>query len=201
MSSESHAFSAPHSSPPDFGVDASPANAAASNATTPASTDDGEIGLISSWIEISNKTISSPNDAIQLSRVLTLGEWDCERTPCFCLTFKMRPSRAPRWFYHSVNLNKKEAEWFKQNSGAILSRRPQRYDIKNKDGAVLRSVTTGIESIKGVDRLVVQQIKNGKEFRPFRISMSKTGDFIRAICDSLDEFHMYLNKQYDEDDE
>lgn len=170
------------------------------SATTTSSSDDGESGLISTWIEITNKQISSNTDPVQLSRILTLGEWDCERTPCFCLTFKVRPARAPKWFYHSINLNKKEAEWFKQNSGVILSRRPQRHDIKNKEGIVMRTVTTETQTIKGIDRLVITQVKNGKEFRPFRLAISKAGDFIRAISDSLDEFQTYLNKQYDEED-
>lgn len=167
------------------------------SSSTP-SDEGGDFGLISSWIEIKSETISSPNDPVQLSRTLTLGEWDCERQPCFCLTFKVRPKQAPKWFYQSINLNKKEAEWFKQNSNQIIfSRRPQRHDIKNRDGLVTRTVTTETQTLKGVDKLVIIQTKNGKEHYPFRLSIRKAGDLIRGISDSLDEFQNYLDKHYD----
>lgn len=178
-------------SPADTAVDAMD-----SQSTT--SDDQEQAGTISHWIEIKNQVMSAPSDRLQMSRMLSLGEWDIDRPPCFSLSLKVRPANAPKWFYASLNLNKKEATWIRENAGLIHARGTHHYDIKSKDGAVLRSLTKEVETRKGVDRLVLRQMKNGREFKPFRIPRNKIGDLINAVTDSLDEFQDFIDKRYEE---
>lgn len=145
------------------------------------------------WETISEETITSSKDLVTIKVENRVG-LSSDKAPIPVLSVICRPRNGPQWQKVTICLNKKEMEWFKMNSGDVLSRKLQHFECaKVNDIATRYLVTEGVQR-RGEQFLLIKHRKLGGPESTLLIPANRIGGFICSISAALDKQKEYVTK-------